>query len=160
MAADRPLPGWDPADEVGLVEARQRGDARAVSVPHRPAAVSAARRAVLRDIVTKLDPTLVHEVAVVVSELLGNAVRHAHPLADGRLLLRWQVRSGVLDLEVTDGGSPSAVRPLRPTTLSTHGRGLRIVRHLAHEWGVVEDDGRRTVWASVGGPSRRRRRAV
>ena len=44
--------------------------------------------------------------------------------------------------------------------LSTHGRGLRIVRHLAHEWGVVEDsDGHRTVWACLGGPSRRRRRA-
>ena len=43
--------------------------------------------------------------------------------------------------------------------LSTHGRGLRIVRHLAHEWGVVEDSvGHRTVWACLGGPSRRRRR--
>ena len=36
------------------------------------------------------------------------------------------------------------------------GRGLRIVRSLAHEWGVIEDPNGRTVWASLGGPSRRR----
>ncbi len=143
-----------------LVESRQRGDARALTVPHRAAAVSSARRAVLRDVVSRADPTVVHETAVVVSELLGNAVRHAQPLDDGRLLLRWQVRGGVVDVEVTDGGSSSQPRPLRPTAMSTHGRGLRIVRHMAHEWGVVEDTGgQRTVWACLGGPSRRRRRA-
>jgi len=159
LAADTSVVAWS-AEEAGLVEARQRGDARAVCVPHRAAAVPVARRTLLRDVSTKLDPPLVHEAAVVVSELLGNAVRHARPLDDGRLLLRWQVRAGVLDLEVTDGGSHLVVRPLRPAVLATNGRGLRIVRHLAHEWGVVEDDGRRTVWASIGGPSRRRRRAV
>ena len=145
---------------VLLVESRQRGDARAVSVPHQAAAVSSARRAVLRDVLTKVDPTIVHETAVVVSELLGNAIRHARPVEDGRVLLRWQVRGGVVDVEVTDGGSGHEVRPLRPTEMSVHGRGLRIVRHLAHEWGVVEDpQGNRTVWACLGGPSRRRRRA-
>lgn len=143
-----------------LVESPQRGDARALSVPHRAAGVPAARRALLKDIVPLLDAVVVHETAVVVSELLGNSIRHARPLDDGRVLLRWQVRGGVVDLEVTDGGSRTPIRPLRPTVLSTHGRGLRIVRHLAHEWGVVEDSsGRRTVWACLGGPSRRRRRA-
>ena len=113
------------------------------------------REDVVRALVDALD-----ETAVVVSELLGNAVRHAQPLDDGRLLLRWQVRGGVVDVEVTDGGSRHEVRPLRPTEMSVHGRGLRIVRHLAHEWGVVEDaHGNRTVWACLGGPSRRRRRA-
>ena len=42
---------------------------------------------------------------MVASELLGNAIRHASPLEDGRVRLRWQVRGGVVDLEVTDGGS-------------------------------------------------------
>jgi anti-sigma regulatory factor (Ser/Thr protein kinase) len=156
LAALRP----DLTEETGLVEARQRGDARGVGVPFAPGGVPAARRAVLRDISGKLDDSLVHEAAVVVSELLGNSVRHARPLEDGRLLLRWQVRGGVLDVEVTDGGSSTVVRAMRPPPLSTGGRGLRIVRYLAHEWGVVEEEGRRTVWASLGGPSRRRRRAV
>lgn len=160
MAADPAEAYRVTAPAVHLVEARQRGDARGVAVPHEPAAVPAARRAVLQDVSTKLDPSLVHETAMVVSELLANAVRHARPLEDGRVLLRWQVRAGVLDVEVTDGGSLGVIRAQRPTVLSTGGRGLRIVRHLAHEWGVVEDVDRRTVWASLGGPSRRRRRAV
>ena len=36
------------------------------------------------------------------------------------------------------------------------GRGLRIVRSLAHERGVTDERNGRTVWASLGGPSRRR----
>lgn len=148
------------ADARELVASTQRGDARAISVPHRAAGVPAARRALLKDIVPQLDAAVVHETAVVASELLGNAILHASPLEDGRVRLRWQVRGGVVDLEVTDGGSRKQIRPLRVTPLSTHGRGLRIVRHLAHEWGVIEDDaGHRTVWACLGGPSRRRRRA-
>lgn len=142
-----------------LLEAPQRGDARAVRVPHRAAGVPAARRAFLEDVVARLDDDTACDAAVVVSELLGNAVRHAGPLPSAGMLLRWQVRGGVVDIEVTDGGARTVVRPLRPATLATHGRGLRIVRSLAHEWGVVEgDDGVRTVWACLGGPSRRRRR--
>ena len=111
------------------------------------------------DVTGQLDPVVVHEAAIIASELLGNSIRHAHPLDDDRIMLRWQVRGGVLDLEVTDGGSPGDVRPQRPSVLATYGRGLRIVRALAHEWGVFDDnDGHRTVWACLGGPSRRRHR--
>lgn len=142
-----------------LLEAPQRGDARAVQVPHRAAGVPAARRAFLQDVAARLDNEIASDAAVVVSELLGNAVRHADPLHPGAVFLRWQVRGEVVDVEVTDGGARTTVRALRPATLSTHGRGLRIVRSLAYEWGVVEgDDGCRTVWAALGGPSRRRRR--
>lgn len=144
-----------------LVEAPQRGDARAVRLPHGAAAVPVARRTFVGDISPRLrHEMLVAEAGVVVSELLGNAVRHARALSDGSVLLRWQVRAGVVDVEVTDGGGGGEVRPMRPSALATHGRGLRIVRSLAHEWGVHEDaEGRRTVWAALGGPSRRRRRA-
>ncbi len=143
----------------GLVELRQRGDARAVSMPFRPQSVFDVRHLIIDDLAPQLDRVVVEEAAIIASELLSNALRHARPLEDRRLLIRWQVRGGVLDIEVTDGGSPYVVRPLRPAVLATYGRGLRIVRSLAHEWGVFEDaDGRRTVWACLGGPSRRRHR--
>ncbi len=145
--------------DLGFVELRQRGDARAIALPHHPRAVAAARRILMEDIDSQLDDVFVHESAVIASELLANSIKHARPLDDHRVMLRWQVRGGVLDLEVTDGGSPGEVRPQRPAPLAPHGRGLRIVRALAHEWGVFEDsDGRRTVWACLGGPSRRRHR--
>ena len=141
-----------------LLDTRQRGDARAVAVAHRAGAVPVARRAITADVAERVDAELAHEVSVVASELLGNALRHARPDESGRVLLRWQVRGEVVDVEVTDGGSPQEVRPQRPGPMATSGRGLRIVRALAHEWGVVEDEeGRRTVWAALGGPTRRRR---
>ncbi|GAB2693551.1 ATP-binding protein [Thalassiella azotivora] len=141
-----------------LTDVPQRGDARGLRVPHRAAAVPAARREFLSDVCARLDANVSHEAAVVLSELLGNAVRHADSV-DGDVLVRWQVRGGTVDVEVTDGGARAQVRPLRPATYATSGRGLRIVRSIAHEWGVVEDgQGHRTVWAAVGGPSRRRRR--
>jgi serine/threonine-protein kinase RsbW len=145
---------------TAFVEYPQRGDARGLRVTHTASSVPVARREFLADIGSRLDATVTSEAAVVVSELLGNAIRHARPV-DGDILLRWQVRAGTVDIEVTDGGADGRadVRPQRPLAYATSGRGLRIVRSLAHEWGVTEDDeGRRTVWAAVGGPTRRRRR--
>ena len=143
---------------AAMADYPQRGDARGIRVVHRASSVPLARRVFLEDVVARVDTTVSSEAAVVVSELLGNAIRHASPL-DGGVLLRWQVRGRTIDIEVTDGGARAQVRPLRPTPYSTSGRGLRIVRSLSHEWGVTEDDeGHRTVWAAVGGPSKRRRR--
>jgi anti-sigma regulatory factor (Ser/Thr protein kinase) len=103
-----------------------------------------------------VDQGVIDETEHVVAELVGNAVRHAGPLADGTVRVRWQVRAGVVEVEVTDGGGLTRPRPLPFTQFGASGRGLRIVRSLAHEWGVVGGPPGQTVWASVGGPSRRR----
>ena len=100
--------------------------------------------------------TVVDEAEIVVSELVSNAIRHARPLADGTLRVHWKVKGGVVEVEVTDGGGDSTPRPAPRTIWAQSGRGLRIVRSLAHEWGVTEDRNGSTVWASLGGPSRRR----
>lgn len=138
-----------------------RRPAQLVRIPHEASGVSAARRQVVVQLQSEgvSHATLV-EAELVLSELLGNAVRHARPLEDGGVRLRWQLRAGVIDVEVTDGGGsgPPVVRRHQSVDAATSGRGLRIVRSLAHEWGVHEDTaGSRTVWAAVGGPSRRRR---
>ncbi|MBC7557804.1 MAG: ATP-binding protein [Dermatophilaceae bacterium] len=116
-----------------------------------------ARRALvssLREL--DVDATVVDEAEVVISELVSNSVRHAKPLADGTIRLGWTVRAGVVEVEVTDGGGPTVPRPAPRSLLAVQGRGLRIVRGYAHEWGVHEDRAGRTVWVSLGGPSRRR----
>ena len=99
---------------------------------------------------------MIDEAEIVVSELVSNAIRHARPLADGNLRVHWKVKGGVVEVEVTDGGSESTAAPGPADDLGAVGRGLRIVRSLAHEWGVTEDRTGSTVWASLGGPSRRR----
>lgn len=115
------------------------------------------RRALVEDLRgLRVSEVVVDDSEIVVAELVSNALRHAKPLADGALRVRWKVKAGVVELEVSDGGGPSVPRPAPQALWSTSGRGLRIVRSLAHEWGVLEDKAGRTVWACLGGPSRRR----
>ncbi|GAA4713441.1 hypothetical protein GCM10025782_07090 [Pedococcus ginsenosidimutans] len=137
---------------------RRGGDsARTVRVPWRATSVSKVRRTLVDDLGTRdVPPVVVDEAEIVVSELVSNAIRHARPLSDGNLRVHWKVKAGVVEVEVTDGGSESSPRPAPRTIWAPSGRGLRIVRSLAHEWGVTEDRNGTTVWASLGGPSRRR----
>ena len=131
--------------------------AQTLRVPWNQSSGREARRALvssLRDL--DVDATVVGEAEIVISELVGNAARHARPLPDGTIKVNWTVRAGVVEVEVTDGGGPTTPRPAPRALLAATGRGLRIVRGYAHEWGVHEDRAGRTVWVSLGGPSRRR----
>lgn len=127
---------------------------------HTPGAVPPARQHLVRCLRSDgVGEGLDAEVAVVVSELLGNAVRHARPLPDGTVALHWRIGGGVVEVEVVDGGTtrPARVGPRRPHGLTTGGRGLRIVRSLATAWGTSTDlAGCRTVWARLGGMADRR----
>jgi serine/threonine-protein kinase RsbW len=131
------------------------------SFAHDPASVPRARH-VLREVLdgAGLDETAKAEIEIVLSEIVGNAVRHARPLTDGAIHVQCEVAADVephVEIAVTDGGSPGrAVVPRDADSSAASGRGLRIVEGLADEWGVVEDlqDLTRTVWASFGGPTR------
>lgn len=124
---------------------------------HEPASVGKVRKEVVADLQTRdLPEELVDEAEIVASELLTNAVRHARPLSDGTIRVRWKIRGDVVEIEVTDGGGESVPRPAPRSVWLSSGRGLRIVRSVAHEWGVTEDRTGNVVWATLGGPSRRR----
>jgi serine/threonine-protein kinase RsbW len=132
--------------------------AQTVRVPWKMSSAVDVRRAVVLELKRlEVDATVVDEAEIVISELISNAVRHASPLPDGTIRVSWTLRGGVVEVEVTDGGGPTTPRPAPHSVWSDNGRGLRIVRSLAHEWGVLEDPAGRTVWVSLGGPSRRRR---
>ena len=136
---------------------RSSDSARTIRVPWRATSVSSVRRTLVEDLESRDVPTVVvDEAEIVVSELVSNAIRHARALSDGNLRVHWKVKAGVVEVEVTDGGSESSPRPAPRTIWAPSGRGLRLVRSLAHEWGVTEDRNGTTVWASLGGPSRRR----
>ena len=133
--------------------------------PHDTRSVPRARhlvREVLDD--AGLDEATRAEIEVVLSEIVGNAVRHARPLcrdsADGievacRLLPGGTCGDRHVEVSVTDGGG-GPVALMQAADSDTSGRGLGLVDHLACEWGVVEDldDFSRTVWATFGGPRR------
>lgn len=126
-------------------------------VPADPVVVADVRHEIVRDLHDRgLDEDLVGEAEIVASELLTNAVRHARPLSDGTIRVRWKIRGDVVEVEVTDGGGTTIPAPAPRTVWLSSGRGLRIVRSMAHEWGVTEDRTGNVVWATLGGPSRRR----
>jgi len=138
---------------------RRGGDAsRTIRVPWSTSSVASARKSVVEHLRGRGDVStvVVDEAEIVVSELVANAVRHARPLGDGTLRVHWKVKAGVVEVEVSDGGGVSTPRPAPQSLWASSGRGLRIVRSLAHEWGVTEERNGRTVWAALGGPSRRR----
>ncbi|MFN8081156.1 MAG: ATP-binding protein [Kineosporiaceae bacterium] len=125
--------------------------AEVLRLPHRPDSVTVARRT-LRAALGRmgLAEPIIDDAEVVVSELLGNAVRHARAIAGGVLVLGWQLRGGQLQVRVTDGGSGRVVEAQEPSLTAVSGRGLHIVERLSECWGVNDHaGGLRTVWAAL-----------
>ncbi len=91
-------------------------------------------------------PTVIEDAQVVVSELLGNALRHARPLPNGVLRVGLEIDDLTIRLSVIDGGSATLPTLLSPPTLALGGRGLSIVRNLTRDWGVLETRGGNTVF--------------
>jgi anti-sigma regulatory factor (Ser/Thr protein kinase) len=119
-----------------------------VLLPHSPASVVTARCQIsthLREagVVTPV----IGDAALVVSELLSNAVLHARPLPGARVMVAWALCERSLEVAVSDGGSMTRPRPAQPSLSSIGGRGLAIVEHLSCRWGVLANDLGLTVWA-------------
>ncbi|MCK8433938.1 SpoIIE family protein phosphatase [Streptomyces sp. D2-8] len=134
-----------PADDVALLLARTRAlDANQVAtwaVPPDPSAVALARR----DVVTQLgqwglsDAVFVTEL--VVSELVTNAIRHAEPPIQLRL-----IHDTTLICEVSDGAN-TAPHLRRARTYDEGGRGLLLVARLTDHWGTRQGTTGKTIWA-------------
>ncbi len=124
-----------------------------VLLPAAPASVAIARRRLTEELlaVGVFDPA-VGDAALVISELLSNAIRHARPLHGSWLRVAWSVDAGSIEVAVSDGGSPTRPRPAHASRSSLGGRGIGIVEHLARAWGVRADDGVLTVWAVLLAP--------
>jgi anti-sigma regulatory factor (Ser/Thr protein kinase) len=127
-----------------------------VYLPHAPASVSMARRQLNRDLhAWGVPDNVADDAAVIVSELLSNALRHARPLpdTDGQIKVSWLKVGDTVELAVTDGGAITQPRKGQPTLSSLGGRGLGIVETLSESWGVRRDDQGSTVWAHLHAPS-------
>jgi two-component sensor histidine kinase len=93
--------------------------------------------------------TEVSDAALVVSELLSNALRHAAPLPGDKVRVGWRFDAGCLRVSVSDGGAQTRPELGQPTQSATGGRGLRIVERLSRSWGALADGDGTTVWAEV-----------
>jgi anti-sigma regulatory factor (Ser/Thr protein kinase) len=125
-----------------------------VTVRHAPASAGEVRRRLGADLADAgVSPALIGDATLVVSELVGNAVRYATPLPGGTLQVSWTVDPQCIRLRVSDGGGVSV--PVRHDAgpEDVRGRGLAIVAALARDWGVelAQDGGGPmiTVWVDL-----------
>ncbi|WP_329089254.1 ATP-binding protein [Streptosporangium sp. NBC_01469] len=121
-------------------------DPRAVcwDLPHDLPIVGEARVMVRETLVAWELRHLVDDVVMVADELLANAIVHGEPVV--RLSL-W-ASADEFQVQVTDRGSGQP-RHLALDAEAVHGRGLAIVKALAHDHGVtpLPDRPGKTVWA-------------
>jgi anti-sigma regulatory factor (Ser/Thr protein kinase) len=128
-----------------------------VLLPYAPASVAVARQRLTADLVNAgIVHAAVGDAALVVSELLSNAIRHAQPLPGANLQVAWAVDDDSVEVAVSDGGSPTRPRPTHASVSALGGRGLDIVEFLSRRWGVRTDDTGLTVWAVLAAPAGRR----
>lgn len=122
-----------------------------LTVPHAPVSAAVVRRHLRADLAgAGLEPGVIEDATVVLSELVGNAVRHARALPDGSVHTAWRLRDDRLTLEVTDAGAATRPQLQPPSNSAIGGRGLSIVEALTGHWGVRREWNRHTtVWAEI-----------
>jgi DNA-binding NarL/FixJ family response regulator len=85
------------------------------------------------------------DVLLVVTELVNNAVTHAHSACE----LRLSISPMSVRVEVVDDG-PGTPDPLPPSETRNHGRGLHLVDALTVAWGFEPiASGGKMVWAEL-----------
>jgi anti-sigma regulatory factor (Ser/Thr protein kinase) len=121
---------------------RMRRAAR--SFPATPESVTQARRFVAETALEWGLAQLLQDAQLVVSELGGNAVRHAR--SEFTVVIsesHSSIRLAVSDL------SHAVPREQRPANDSSSGRGLMLVGALAADWGVEQSPHGKVVWAEL-----------
>jgi PAS domain S-box-containing protein len=139
------LPPERHADDIALLIARTRAlgtqHVATWNLPARPAVVAQARKLVT-DQLSAWDikePSFVTELLV--SELVTNAIRHADPPIQLRL-----IHDRHLICEVSDASS-TAPHLRRARTYDEGGRGLMLVAQLTRAWGTRQTRAGKTIWA-------------
>jgi anti-sigma regulatory factor (Ser/Thr protein kinase) len=116
-----------------------------VDLPPIPIAVRAARRMVSELLTGWEADQRGADVALLVSEVVTNAVDHAG--GEASLELELSLSQGWLRVSLADGSSiRPQIRELDPTDPRPRGRGMRLVERIAHRWGCEDHHGGKRVW--------------
>ncbi|MFF5157830.1 SpoIIE family protein phosphatase [Streptomyces sp. NPDC000348] len=139
-------------DDAALLIALPRGlDAGSVAswpLPDDPTAAGLARRLVRRELDAWRLEELETTTELLVSELVGNVVRHAA----GPVRLRLLRTTATLICEVSDGSATSPrIRRARPT--DEGGRGLQLIAALSHRWGTRFTPAGKLIWTEQSLPA-------
>jgi hypothetical protein len=140
-------------DDAALLIARTRALAAdqiaSWNLPADPAVVADARRWAARQLTAWGLGDITFPTELIVSELVTNAIRHAQPPLQLRMIL-----DGALICEVSDGSS-TAPHLRRADLYDEGGRGLLLVAHVAEGWGSRHTRSGKTIWAQQPLPRKR-----
>ncbi|MED7924443.1 ATP-binding protein [Nonomuraea sp. LP-02] len=144
------MPALLPALMPSLMPACLPMVAASWTLPATASSVPRARRAA-RGLLAEWDaPRETGEAAeLLVSELVTNAVRHAH----GPVVLSMWARGGRLRCEVADA-DPRPPRPRHAGEQDEGSRGLELVQALADAWGSTPSRRGKIVWFELAAPGR------
>lgn len=125
---------------VGEPPARRRA---VLELPCAPSSAAVARVFVAETCQNWGCDAVTSDAIVIASELVENAVRHAH--SDPRL--RLELRNGMLTVAVYDN-DPALVQPVEPNGMPRRHLGLRLVARMASTWNCAPTwSGGKVVWA-------------
>ncbi|MEV5413622.1 ATP-binding protein [Thermopolyspora sp. NPDC052614] len=150
------IPPQDPTGAAADSGDGEDGGGRSVcwDLPAEAAIVRKVRAMTRSTLIGWRYPGDVHDVVLMVDELVANAVTHGR--APIRLCLRVtrcpSGRGVTLFGEVADA-SPEMPQVRETEHLGVHGRGLWIVRHLADDFGVRPSPYGKAVWFSLSSPA-------
>lgn len=139
-----------PSPRMGLVAEPHGADAAnriSVQFEAGPAAAAWARNALVA-IDPHLEPDLMADVRLLVSELVTNSVRHSDMSKSDVVGLDVMVDADTIHVQVCDSGTGFEPRPRRPGQSKAGGWGLYLVERLAHRWGVTRNHVTR-VWFEI-----------
>jgi anti-sigma regulatory factor (Ser/Thr protein kinase) len=127
-----------------------------LSMPAAPHSAAEARRA-LDELEDRVDPPVLEDLRLLVTELVTNSVRHADTEGEGRVEMSVRLDPELVRVEVRDegrgfepvaegaGGEPGTERRSLDGELRHGGWGLYLVERVATRWGVRREGGTR-VW--------------
>lgn len=106
-----------------------------LSLPFAPASAGTVRRALVGWLNhQEASASALHDARLVATELVSNAIRHATPLPNQTLLVRWLREGDDLVLSVGDGGGSTEPQIVTAGYDAERGRGLAIVEALSLRW--------------------------
>ncbi len=114
-------------------------------LPHDATAAATARSKIVDELSPVLDPPRLDDSRLMVTELISNAVRHASPESDGKIVLEIQREPGVARVIVRDAGSHLDLNEPAFNPGADGHYGLFVVDALADQWGF-SIDGDKGVW--------------
>ena len=117
-------------------------------LPHDRNSARLARSMASDAVADSLQPSERDNFVLMVSELVSNAIRHAPPRPDGRIVLKLDVDDATARAAVIDGGLRFDFEQATFDPKTPH-FGLTLVDRLANRWGLSLE-GEKAVWFEMG----------